>query len=83
MSTKIMKIQVCMWKTCRSRFGEYIVTRLQNDKQRFNLNNLEVEECLCLWQCKDGPNIVVDKDIKNHMNPAKASECALKNNKKK
>lgn len=78
-----MKIKVCMWKTCSDRFSQYITTRLLNDKTRFNLSNLEVEDCMCLWQCKSGPNIVVDKDIKNYMNPAKASELALKHNKKK
>lgn len=78
-----MKIKVCKWKTCSDRFSQYITTRLLNDKTRFNLENLELEDCMCLWQCKSWPNIVVEKDIKNYMNPAKASEIALNHNKKK
>lgn len=77
------KIKVCTWKTCTDRFGEYIITRLENDKTKFNLNDLEIEKCMCLWQCKSWPNIVVDKDVKNYMNPAKASEWILNNNKRK
>jgi NADH:ubiquinone oxidoreductase subunit E len=79
-----MKIKVCTWKTCTERFSEYILTRLKNDKERFNLDKLEIEECMCLWQCSKWPNIVVDWEIQNYMNPAKASEFAFnKNNKKK
>lgn len=69
-----MKIKICMWKTCKDRFSEYIFTRLQNDKARFNLSNLELEECMCLWQCAKWPNIVVDNRVINYSNPAKASE---------
>lgn len=78
-----MKIKVCTWKTCSDRFSQYITTRLQNDKSRFNLDKLEIEECMCLGQCSKWPNIVVEKEIKNYMNPAKASEITLNNNKKK
>lgn len=78
-----MKIKVCMWKTCKDRFSEYILTRLINDKEKFNLNKLEIEECMCLWQCAKWPNIVVDWNIENYMNPAKASEFAFNKNKKK
>ncbi len=78
-----MKIKVCTWKTCTDRFSEYITTRLQSDKIKFNLNKLEIEKCMCLWQCKSWPNIVVEKDIKNFMNPAKASEFAFNTNIKK
>ena len=80
-----MKIKVCTWKTCNDRFSEYIITRLKNDKDRFNLDSLEIEESLCMWKCKEGPNIMVDWDIKNYINPSKASEFAFwKNpNKKK
>lgn len=78
-----MKIKVCTWKACADKFSSYIITRLKNDKEKFNLENLEIEECMCLWNCKIWPNVMIDKNIKNYMNPAKASELALHNNKKK
>jgi NADH:ubiquinone oxidoreductase subunit E len=78
-----MKIKICKWKTCSDRFSQYITTRLQNDKTRFNIDNLELEDCMCLWQCKSGPNIVVDWNIKNYTSPIKASEFALNIKKKK
>ena len=64
-----MKIKICTWSTCKDRFSEYIITRLKNDKERFNLDSIEFEECLCLWQCQQWPNIVVDWYIKNYIKP--------------
>lgn len=69
-----MKIKVCTWSACKDRFSDYIITRLKNDKQRFNLNDLEIEESLCMWQCPKWPNIKVDWEIKNYITPSKASE---------
>lgn len=74
-----MKISVCTWVSCKDRFSEYIITRLKNDKERFNLDTLFIEECLCTWNCKTGPNIKVDGDIRPYMNPAKASVAAMNN----
>jgi len=78
-----MKIKVCMWSACKDRFAEYIITRLKNDKERFNLKELDIEESLCMWACKKWPNISIDRDIKNYINPAKASEFAFWKVKKK
>lgn len=78
-----MKIKVCTGKACADRFSGYIITRLKNDKEKFNLDHVEIEECMCTWQCSKWPNIIIDKNIKNAMNPAKASELILNNNKKK
>ena len=78
-----MKIKVCTGKTCNDRFSEYIVTRLKNDKDRFNLDNVIIEECLCTWKCSEWPNVVADWNHYNYMNPAKASNLALNNKKKK
>ena len=75
-----MKIQVCTWKVCSDRFSEYIITRLKNDKERFNLDSLIIEECMCLGKCGDWPNISVDNDVRTHINPSKASEIAMKKN---
>ncbi|MFK7780608.1 MAG: (2Fe-2S) ferredoxin domain-containing protein [Candidatus Gracilibacteria bacterium] len=78
-----MKINVCKGKICDGRFSSYILTRLKNDKKRFNLKNLIIEERECMGICDKGPNIEIDGKAINHMNPAKASEIVLKNNKKK
>lgn len=74
-----MKISVCTWNACKDRFSEYIITRLKNDKDRFNLNSLIIEECKCTWNCDTWPNIVVDWDVRPRMNPVKASVIAMNN----
>ena len=85
-----MKIKICTWKVCNDRFSEYVITRLKNDKQRFNLNKLEIEESMCMWKCDKWPNVQIDKEIINYVTPVKASELAFwkktkkkKNNNKK
>lgn len=40
-----MKIQVCTWKMCKSRFNEYITKRLNADVEKFNLKNVILETC--------------------------------------
>ncbi len=77
-----MKVQVCHGKTCSERFCEYINTRLENDKKKFNLN-IEVENSPCMWQCKRGPNVKIEWEIHNYMNPAKAAELIKPKSKKK
>jgi len=78
-----MKVQVCKWKTCTERFREYVVTRLENDKKFLNKENVIIEDCMCLWQCKSWPNIVIDGQIHNYAAPAKASELVFSPKKKK
>ena len=78
-----MKVQVCTWKTCTERFSEYILARLENDEKFYNKKNVIVESCMCLWQCKKWPNVVVDGTIYNNMNPSKASELVYNSKKKK
>jgi hypothetical protein len=77
-----MKIQVCTWKTCKERFSEYILARLERDKQSFGLDNLMVESCPCTGNCKDGPNLLVDGKLEIHCNPIKASKFALQSKQK-
>lgn len=72
-----MKIQVCMWKACKSRFAEYITKRLKADINFHNLEWVIVEECMCMGYCKEGPNVMFDKHIENHMNPIKASTMMM------
>lgn len=69
-----MKIQVCNWKMCKSRFSEYITKRLNADIAKFKLENIELENCPCLGQCKVWPNVVIDSKIENYSDPAKISK---------
>ena len=81
-----MKIQVCVWKTCKERFSEYILNRLENDKKFYNFKDIEIETCPCTWNCNIWPSTIFDKQIKTGMSPTKASKILLdklNNNKKK
>ena len=72
-----MKIQVCMWKSCKERYSEYILQRLERDKERFSLNNVIITTCACLDNCKKWPNVVFDKHIEGNMTPTKASKMMM------
>lgn len=74
-----MKVQVCTWKSCWPRFSKYIVTRLKNDKKFYGWKDVEIEETLCMGECKKGPNIKIDSEKHNYVQWVKASE--LVNNK--
>ena len=76
-----MKIQVCTWKTCKERFSKYIIDRLERDKDFYKWENIMIEECKCLWKCKDWPNIILDGTTETRIDPAKASKMVY--NKKK
>lgn len=73
-----MKVKICTWKMCSERFSPYIITRLKNDKDKFNLDTLEIEESLCMWQCKIWPNIKIEDEFISKMSPLKASDLILK-----
>ena len=83
MSKKIIKVQVCMWKTCKSNFAEYIVRRLKWDIERLDLKNIEIEESMCMWMCKKWPNVKIDNDVINYAEPAKISDRIVNWPKKK
>lgn len=78
-----MKIKVCTWKMCSERFSEYIISRIENDKERFNLKDIEIEKTPCMWNCKQWPNIVIDNDKHARMNPLKTSDLIFKKLKNK
>jgi len=77
-----MKVQVCSWKTCKERFSEYIITRLENDKIRDGLDHLIIEEAKCMGHCKMWPNVKIDGNVEHNMGPAKVSEIIHKKLKK-
>lgn len=77
-----MKIRVCKWKVCGEKFSNYIISRLQNDVNRFNLKDIEIEETLCMWKCSEWPNVYFDNEFHTRVNPLKASEVLFKKVKK-
>ena len=83
MVKKIIKIQVCMGKTCKSNFAEYITKRLKWDIERLDLKNIEIEETMCMWMCKKGPNVKINDELINYAEPAKVSEIVINWPKKK
>ncbi|MDD3646693.1 MAG: NAD(P)H-dependent oxidoreductase subunit E [Candidatus Gracilibacteria bacterium] len=72
-----MKIQVCMGKSCKSRFAEYITKRLKLDLDFHKLDGVIIEESLCMGHCDKGPNVFFDKHLEHYMNPIKASKLLL------
>ncbi len=73
-----MKIQVCSGKSCSERFSEYIIDRLENDVKKFELEDMEVMKSPCMGNCQKWPNIKIESERFEKMNPAKASELLFK-----
>lgn len=72
-----MKVQVCMGKSCKEKYSEYILKRLERDKERFNLTNVIITTCACIDGCKKWPNVMFDKHIEWNMTPTKASKMMM------
>ena len=72
-----MKIQICTWKTCKSRFSEYILKRLKRDIEKYGFKNILIEEVNCLWFCEKWPNVIVDWKIENYSDPIKISKIVI------
>ena len=69
-----MKVEVCTWWACTSRFSKYIIKRLENDIEKFSYKRLNIHESPCMWKCQKGPNIKINNgDIQNRSEPAKVS----------
>lgn len=77
-----MKVQVCTERSCKSKFSSYIITRLENDIQKFDLKDLKVQESWCMGNCKKSPNVMFDTERQEYMTPVKASKKALDSIKK-
>jgi len=72
--SKKVKIKVCTWKTCLSdNFSNYIIDRLKRDNKTFYWDNVIIEESNCMWECKKWPNIKINEEIYNYIDPIKAS----------
>jgi NADH:ubiquinone oxidoreductase subunit E len=72
-----MKIQVCNWNKCRANFSEYILKRLENDKNFFKMDKLILENCLCSWNCKDWPIVFFDWNMEKKVTPSCASKILI------
>ena len=73
-----MKVKVCMGKNCQNNFATYIVERLKRDKERFNLEKVEIEEVECLGLCEKWPIVKIDKQVLERATPIKASDMVSK-----
>lgn len=72
-----MKICICDWKSCKDKFINYTEKRLNSDIEKFELKNIFIEKCSCMWNCKSWPNIKIDNEIFNYIDPAKASKLMM------
>ncbi len=73
-----MEIKICNWKACQENFSSYIKIRLENDIKKFELKNIELKEAPCMGDCKIWPNIKINWEKFNKVNPTKASELLFK-----
>lgn len=73
-----MEVKICTWNTCKSNFSEYIFSRLENDKQKFELEKLKIENSLCMWNCENWINISIWNEKFSKQNPIKTSTLVIK-----
>lgn len=73
-----MKIKICNWNSCKQKFSEYILKRLENDKEKLNLENLELEKSPCIWKCEFWINVSINWEIFSWQNPIKTSQLVIK-----
>lgn len=69
-----MKIQICTWKSCKSRYSEYILKRLKADIEKFKFEKIEIETTPCQWYCEKWPNVLYDWKREHYQDPIKASK---------
>jgi NADH:ubiquinone oxidoreductase subunit E len=77
-----MLIKVCTWSACKSKFSNYMVTRIKRDIEKSSLKNVKMEESPCMWECRKSPNARIDNEVMNYANPCKLSEAMFKKLKK-
>ncbi len=70
-----MKIQICEWKSCREKQSKYLAERVKRDALFYKWEKIpEIENCLCLGNCRLAPNIKIDGVLESYMSPIKLSE---------
>ncbi len=63
-------IIVCMGSSCFSRGNNINVEIIERFLQEHNLfANVEIRGCLCDGHCKEGPNIRIDKELLQGVEP--------------
>ena len=73
-----MKVEICKWRACTGNFSNYIIKRLEWDKQRlWWLGHVTIEEGMCMWMCKRWPNVKFDGECMNYAEPAKVSDRVI------
>lgn len=77
-----MIVKICLWNSCKSKFSNYMVSRIKRDIEHFDLKNIQIEESKCMWQCKDWPNAKINKQVINFCNGSKLSQNMFKKLKK-
>ncbi|MBI2436654.1 MAG: (2Fe-2S) ferredoxin domain-containing protein [Candidatus Magasanikbacteria bacterium] len=59
MEIPIKKIEVCEGKKCKIREVDMVFEQLKIDLKENP--EIELTRCLCLGQCSQGPNVIVDE----------------------
>ena len=66
-------IKVCKGESCTRCFSFEIKKHLEKNTDHI------IEDCNCMGQCKNSPNIKVDETIYTHVTPEKALRIVEKN----
>lgn len=72
-----IKIKICCWNNCKERMSQYTLDRacreLNFEEWTFEdwwiTDNWKVQilKTWCMWKCKDGPNIKIEKNWKEQI----------------
>jgi len=73
----MLKVQICKWKSCKSRFCSYIEDRIKLEKERFN-QNIEISDSPCMWNCKNWPTVKINWEKIEKCDPIKVSNLISK-----
>lgn len=70
-------LKVCQGQNCGT-VGQYILERLEAEKEKNPAKSVKIEPCLCRGMCSDGPIVVEEKNGKTifhkKMDPIKAAK---------
>lgn len=76
-----MKVTVCIGSSCHLKGSRYIVEKLQNLVEQYNLKDkLEIAGTFCLGKCnREGVTVKIDEEIYVGVNPNEFEEFFNKN----